>query len=106
MKIRGTVLAPNDPRFPPGCIADIQRDVPVTIDCDPANVVGLATVYPDGSAEIDLPMPKDQDTDFGIGYRIEASRQEGDTTIVERLQPMLVSVSSKTLRRLGLELKP
>jgi hypothetical protein len=78
----------------------------VTVGFDGARVVGRATVFPDGTAELDIDVPVEFKSDgidsdvLGLGFVVEQQRQEGNVRVIERLRPVTVGVSAALLDRL------
>lgn len=104
MKIKARVLAADDKEIGPGAIKSTVRDIPVTIGFDGSRVVGRATVYPDGTAELEIDAPletKDgEEGVIGLGFVVEQSRQEGDVRVIERLRPVTLGVSAAFMERI------
>lgn len=111
MKIKATVIAKDDKEIAPGALKATARNIPVTIGFDGNKVVGRATVYPDGTAdlEIDAPLERTPGEDvasgvLGLGFRVEKERWEdgkdGKVRVIESLQPITVGISAELLERL------
>jgi hypothetical protein len=106
MNIKARVISADDKEIAPGALKGTARNVPVTIGFDSSRVVGRATVYPDGTAELEIDAPietksdgADQDV-IGLGFVVEQSRQEGDIRVIERLRPVTVGVSAAFMERI------
>ena len=112
VKLRGRVLSLDATecspgaitQFAPGAIRVAARDIPVT-GFDSDKVIGRATVYIDGTADLEIEVPQEQrlshgDPDLGIGFVVEKQRYEGAVRIIEQLRPLSLSVSSDLLRKL------
>jgi hypothetical protein len=106
MKIKARVLSKDDKEIAPGALKGTARDIPVTVGFDGARVVGRATVFPDGTAELDIDVPVEFKSDgidsdvLGLGFVVEQQRQEGNVRVIERLRPVTVGVSAALLDRL------
>jgi hypothetical protein len=102
MKLKATALT-NDGTIPPGTITGSVQ-VPVLDNFDPTKVVGRATVYPDGSADIELHAAEQETAKgadgFSIGFVVERERQDGKVRVIERIRPISVSVSPEKLTQL------
>ena len=105
MKIKARVWAEDDKEIGSGALKGTARDIPVTVGFDSTRVVGRATVYPDGSAELDIDLPlefkseADQDV-IGLGFVVEKERSKGGARIIERLRPVTVGVSAAFIERI------
>ncbi len=110
MKIKARVFAADDKEIRPGALKSTARNVPVTVGFDGTRIVGRATVYPDGSAELEIDLPlefKSDDTDqdvIGLGFVVEQERFEGEgaakVRIIEKLRPVTVGVSASFIERI------
>ncbi len=109
MKIKARVWAADDKEIGTGALRETARDIPVTIGFDGARVVGRATVYTDGSAEIEIDAPLENKSDgsdqdvLGLGFVVEKERFDGEgadkVRVIERLRPVTVGVSAAFLMR-------
>jgi hypothetical protein len=90
----GTMIAPD-------AIKKKVERVPVTVGFDAQNVVGEATVFPNGTADIRLfagdvdfsETDSRENMPFTIGYRLVRGKPlEGKRVLVEELDPLVVSV--------------
>ena len=105
-KLKARVLVDSaTQKFPPGAITKAARNVPVTVDFDHRFIVGYATVFPDGTAELQLMDPSERtlgSESIGLGFVVEQFRDEPGTDgerlrVYERIKPMAVSISSGAL---------
>lgn len=80
-----------------------STNVPVTVGFDGTQVVGRATVFADGTAELEIDVPMERKTGdvekgvLGLGFVVEKERWEGGVRIIERIRPITVGVSSDLL---------
>jgi hypothetical protein len=107
MKIKAIVIPKDDKEIAPGALRMSSQVVPVTVGFDGTKVVGSATVYSDGTAELEIDAPVEQrlieegDSGvLGLGFVVEKDRWEGDVRIIEKLRPVTVGVSAELLERL------
>lgn len=109
VKIQARVWAEGDKEIGAGALKGTARDIPVTVGFDGSKVVGRATVYPDGSAELEIDLPleskRDEDQDvLGLGFVVEKERFEGHgvdrVRVIERLRPITVGVSAAFIERI------
>lgn len=112
MKIRARVIAADDKEIAPGAITATARDIPVTVGFDGSRVVGKATVYADGTAELEIDLPLERrnsgDPDggvLGLGFVVEKERWENTSIgakvrVIESLRPVTVGVSAAFLDQL------
>jgi hypothetical protein len=103
VKLKARVWAADDKGIAPGAMTETARDIPITVGFDSRNVVGRATVFPDGTAELEIDVPMErrslttEDGVLGIGYVVEQDRWEGDVRIIERLRPLTVGVGQNMI---------
>lgn len=106
MKIRARVLSKDDKEIAPGALKAAARDIPVTVGFERSKVVGRATVFPDGTAELDIDVPLEFKSDgvdadvIGLGFVVEQQRQDGNVRVIERLRPVTVGISEAFCDRL------
>jgi hypothetical protein len=106
MKIRARVISKDDKEIAPGAIRMSSQNVPVTVGFDGTKVVGRATVYADGTAELEIDAPIEQkqitgeDGVLGLGFVVEKERREGDVRIIEKIRPVTVGISEELLGRI------
>lgn len=105
MKFKARVIAADDKEIAPGAMRMSSQNVPVTLGFDGSKVIGRATVYADGTAEleIDVPLehrPVDEVSGVGLGFVVEKERWEGDVRVIEKLRPVTVGISEELLGRL------
>lgn len=103
MKLKARVWVEGDKEFAPGALRETARNVPITVGFDRRNVVGSATVFPDGSAELEIDVPMERrslgtdDGVLGLGFVVEQERFEGDVRVIERLRPITVGVGQNLI---------
>lgn len=111
MKIKARVIAADDKEIGPGALKATARDIPVTIGFDGSRVVGRATVYTDGTAELEIDVPLERRSSgdpeagvLGLGFVVEQERWEGEgkdkVRVIERLRPITVGVSAELVEKL------
>ncbi len=106
MKITARAWSADDKEIAPGALKEAARNVPVSVNFDGSNIVGSATIFPDGSAVLDINVPvertivKSPDGVLGIGFVVEQDRWEGGVRTIERLRPVTVGISPALVERL------
>lgn len=105
MKLKATVFVTGTD-VAPGALRSAARNIPVTVGFDGSQVVGSATVFIDGTAELELNLPAEhregagEGGAFGLGYVVEQERRDGDVRVIERLRPISVSIAPDLFKRL------
>jgi hypothetical protein len=106
MIIKARVIAADDKEIASGALAMTARNIPVTVGFDGNKIVGRATVFADGTAELEIDAPLEQKPGddnsgvLGLGFVVEKERHEGDVRIIEKLRPVTVGISAELFGRL------
>ena len=82
--------------------------VPVFVEFDYSESIGVAHVHADGSADLELAPGLELDVarleadhTIGLGYRVLEEHQDGDVRVIDRLELLAVGVSRNLIKRGG-----
>lgn len=94
------VVTGNGEVFADHAVPGPVAGVPVTVGFDSRRVIGFATVFPNGTADIQID-PKSEEYEqvrrascerFTIGYQVIRSHKEGDQTVYDEIRPLSVGL--------------
>jgi len=89
-----------------GAAAIPAKSVPVFVEFDYSQSIGVAHVHADGSADLELAAGLEidvarleADRTIGLGYRVLEEHRDGDIRVIDKLELMALGVSSALILR-------